>query len=573
MAHKRAIESVVIFGGAGLVGYQIARRSAVEFKPKRIVLCSLFEDDAKQAAQDLKKEFPEIESVDYEFGNIFVRDEYATKNRNEILNNPQCLKQIHEDVFGDLNDDPNNINQKNLMGQVIRKYEADVVVDCVNTATAISYQDVKSSAQVVRRFSDQLASAKNSETINKAIDQSLGTVDTLLISQAVPQLVRHVVLLQNALLEVGARAYIKVGTTGTGGMGLNIPYTHGEDKPSFTLMAKSSVGFAHTGLLFLLARTPGPIIKEVKPGAMIGYKKVWNKPITKYGSAVELRQSKKCTLEKELNLREAEDEYQAKGRLSMAGIDTGENGFFSRGEFEAITYLNQMEFVTPEEIARIVCAEMEGYNTGKDVIAAIDGAVMDPSYRAGFLRHNTLTKIKELEKETGAPSVAIGELGPPQLSKLLYESHILENIVDSLEDLAGTKWPADKLAEAMEKYVSENSIGETITSLGTPILLKDGRTILRGPTINIPESKVDSIKAINSEEEIDQWAQKGWIDLRVSNMQKWKKRAETMLASQQLFQSGGSADMDLTTYMHKDIQIGAMVGWIFINEFEGARIK
>ena len=51
--------------------------------------------------------------------------------------------------------------------------------------------------------------------------------------------------------------YVKVGTTGTGGMGINIPYTHSEDKPSLTLLAKSAIGFAHTGLLFLLARTPG----------------------------------------------------------------------------------------------------------------------------------------------------------------------------------------------------------------------------------------------------------------------------------------------------------------------------
>ena len=29
-----------------------------------------------------------------------------------------------------------------------------------------------------------------------------------------------------------APAHISIGTTGTGGMGMNIPYTHSEDKPS-----------------------------------------------------------------------------------------------------------------------------------------------------------------------------------------------------------------------------------------------------------------------------------------------------------------------------------------------------
>ena len=55
----------------------------------------------------------------------------------------------------------------------------------------------------------------------------------------------------------------------------NIPYTHSEDKPSKKLLAKNEAAFGHTGLLFLLARTPGaPIVKEVKPAAMIGYRGV-----------------------------------------------------------------------------------------------------------------------------------------------------------------------------------------------------------------------------------------------------------------------------------------------------------
>ena len=58
-------------------------------------------------------------------------------------------------------------------------------------------------------------------------------------------------------------------------MGFNIPYTHSEDKPSKKLLAKNEAAFGHTGLLFLLARTPdAPIVKEVKPAAMIGYRGV-----------------------------------------------------------------------------------------------------------------------------------------------------------------------------------------------------------------------------------------------------------------------------------------------------------
>ena len=53
-------------------------------------------------------------------------------------------------------------------------------------------------------------------------------------------------------------------------MGMNIPYTHSEDKPSKVLLAGAEAAFGHTGLMFLLARTPdAPVVKEIKPAAMI----------------------------------------------------------------------------------------------------------------------------------------------------------------------------------------------------------------------------------------------------------------------------------------------------------------
>src|SRR5207247_1035975 len=97
----------------------------------------------------------------------------------------------------------------------------------------------------------------------------------------------------------------------------------------------------------------------------------------------------------------------------MVGGDTGENGFFARGEFEAVTSINQMEFVTPEEIASNVVLEIKGSNTGVDVIAAIDSAIMVPSYRAGYLRGSAIEAMRRLEHETSSHSIATGELGPP----------------------------------------------------------------------------------------------------------------------------------------------------------------
>src|SRR5204863_6182283 len=134
--------------------------------------------------------------------------------------------------------------------------------DSVNTATSIAYQDIYSTS---RRAYDALRHGK---------DLAEG-LESMLLTDYVPQLIRHVQVLYQAMVKAGTRAYIKIGTSGTGGMGFNIPYTHSEEKPSRVLLSKSALAGAHTMLLFLMARTPGgPITKEVKPAAAIAWKRI-----------------------------------------------------------------------------------------------------------------------------------------------------------------------------------------------------------------------------------------------------------------------------------------------------------
>src|SRR2546425_1845162 len=55
-------------------------------------------------------------------------------------------------------------------------------------------------------------------------------------------------------------------------------------------------------------------------------------------------------------------------------IDVGENGLFARDEFETVTALGQMEFITPEEVADYAVMEIEWRPTGPDIVAALDAA-------------------------------------------------------------------------------------------------------------------------------------------------------------------------------------------------------
>src|SRR5215216_2863838 len=401
-------KTVLILGAPGLVGAQVTRQIARELRPRKIVVAALEEDEIKRFADEVEEDLPIEEygiNFEPEWGNIFVRSEFARQKRATLMENPAHRRALYEDLFGSFRE----AYEKSELVRMIEQHKPDVIIDCINTATGISYQDVDTSCKEVRQDLDFVSScleANEYESLHARREPMEQAIELLLVSQSIPQLIRHIRLLHKAMVDNKTRIYIKVGTTGTGGMGLNISYTHGEDKPSAKLMSKSSVGFAHTGLMFLMARTPGgPIVKEIKPGAMIGYKKVTVQPLRNRHKFVPQPQS----LAGELRLALPENDFKDLGPLEMVGVDTGENGFFARGEFEAVTSINQMEFVTPEEISRAVVLEIKGTNTGLDVIAAIDSSIMKPSYRAGYLRASAIESLRRLEEETNSHSVATGE--------------------------------------------------------------------------------------------------------------------------------------------------------------------
>lgn len=562
-------ECVLVLGGAGLVGSQIVREAARELEPKRIVVASLFRGEVRDFLHDARREFPQIEFIGT-WGDVFVRDEFRMERRRRLLQSQVRREKLYQDLFGDINE----AYERSALAQVINRFKPNVVVDCINTATAISYQDVESISKQTHDLLDQIKQIVDHEDLEALsrlgsdIERNIGN---LLISQSTAQLIRHVQILHRAMCDVKTRLYLKVGTTGTGGMGLNIPYTHSEDKPSAQLMRKNTIGFAHTGLMFLMARTPGgPLVKELKPAAMIGYRKVNFQAIKRRGLPQFRYESSPYMLNGRLAIRGDENTYHRLSKLRMAGVDTGENGFFARGEFETITNLNQMEFVTPEEIAHQAVLEIKGSNTGYDIIAAIDSSVMTSSYRAGVLRQTALEKLARIEEESNTHSVALGQLGPPELSKLLYEAHLLKLNYHTLK--AVTETTASEISETLYQFILEQDLlRTTITSIGIPILVPDGKTMLRGPRLNIPESIYHEIECDAGR--IDGWAKKGWIDLRPSNFATWQERFQRMRRSQNLLHTRGSSSITMKTYLPDNIEIGMVVAWIFNNEEKGYRIK
>ncbi|HEX3110941.1 MAG TPA: hypothetical protein VHU41_17710 [Thermoanaerobaculia bacterium] len=565
---------MLILGGAGMVGVQVAREAARELRPSRIVIAALTKAEVDDAVQSLRAEIDDIEFVGAP-GNIFLPQSLQGVDRGTILSSREHYDDLFSEIFSREAD-----YTRSALFHLINEHKPETIVDCINTATAISYQDEFKASQKVKALLDAVEAqteARSGSVARSELDPLFHAVRELLISQGIPQITRHILFLHRVLEQTGVRVYVKVGTTGTGGMGINIPYTHSEDKPSPQLVAKSAIGFAHTGLLFLLARTPsGSIVKEVKPGAMIGFRQVARRHIKLRGESAPayLVQAHEENLGAQLQLQEPPAEYgRFDGRdvkLEIIGADTGENGFFSIGEFQAITYPRQMEYVTPEEVARLVVLEILGASTGRDVLAAIDGAITEPSYRAGVLREHAIREMQRLEDEMHdevLPSIAIGHLGPPKLSKLLAEAHLILKAAKT-DEIAAIQAiaPAD-MQRRVEEYAAANPrIISQIVTIGLPILReKDGLLVItRGPRVSIPPAGPEGTVVPLDRAAIERYALTGWVDLRVQNFDRWQKRLRDIVAPDVVHR--GSAALDAKTYPAQRFVPGDIVGWLLTNE-------
>ena len=220
-----------------------------------------------------------------------------------------------------------------------------------------------------------------------------------------------------------------------------------------------------------------------------------------------------------------------------------------------------------------------------------------------------------------APSVALGKLGPPQLSKLLFEAYILATKYGTWSKLkeADTQACAKELADVAtevvngsttkDKQTAVDEIGEKDLrssslleklflvgpTIGVPILV-EGNQLLRGSNISIPPIKgAATTIPIPTGKELEAIANKGWIDLRRQNMITWKKRATRIVAQEELMKensavssSAGLLSSSPNMYQSNNTIVGmnnynnnnkgadtidpsAVAAWILSTEFQGNR--
>lgn len=535
--------TILVLGGYGLVGTAVCRE-LLRHRPKEIRIHSLRESESVAALEELG---PEAGATVL---STSAGDLFATIDPDGRL--------------GALSDQLSQLRDADLprhrLYAVLAALRPNIVIDCVNTATAIAYRNEFRAAE--RMLATVTAGGGDPELATE-----------LLEALTIPRLIRHVQILYRGMIDAGTEVYAKVGTSGTGGMGLNIPYTHSEEKPSRMLLAKSAIAGAHSMLLFLMGRTPGaPITKEIKPAAAIAWKRIDRGPIERRGQPIRLVEAQPQALPTHFSTLDPAAGRLREETLETVFIDTGENGIFSLEEFAMLTTAEQMEFVTPEEIAGYLVFEIQGGNTGHDIVNALDNAVLGPTYRAGVMRHFALERMVELEAQGPRRSVAFEMLGPPRNTKLLFEAHLLRAAFGSVEAVRAAD--LDTLVAGLDAAVRQQSeLASEILGVGLPILLADG-SLLRGPQVIVP---ADCDRVEVTPERLESWVHDGWVDLRPANCARWKTRFERLHEEVGAIPAHDSSSRHVRTrrFWHNegDIQPGKVVGWLLSTEEHGGRFK
>jgi len=491
----------ILILGAGNVGEACAALLA-RIQPSKIILHTLTEKEAMQARDNVfKLGNNKNVTIDTSFGNVLFTPEISGKISPEISDNVK--KEVLEYIYDPFSE---KIAGKSSLFNLLSKYKPDYIIDSINIATVVGCAN---DPYFLAQYFLKKEPAGNE------------LFENMLLSATIPILTRFVQVLHKYLAENNHVVYVKVSTTGSGGMGMNIKYTHGDLKEagmSNAILGKVAAAGVFNQLLWTLANTPGINVRVVIPATLIGWQEVgFGKFISNGRYCVLNKKIQKiniselpAVLKNSLNHNDKTDEY-----MEIPFVESGENAAYSLAEMTAITAQGQMEAITREEVANAVIDCM--YGTSKyDMISAMDMASLKSTYTGAVQRNNILNKVKCIQDEKCIPSIATNNLGPT-VTKHLYELYfILEAGNFNLNNIVSFS-TADILVKIKEIVSQKTEIINQILSLGLPVLQEDNMLII-GDKINYPKNQ--SFEFID-EDKINYWAKLGWVDLREKQIQTW----------------------------------------------------
>lgn len=279
---------------------------------------------------------------------------------------------------------PIDVSKRGALTELLRQVPADLVVNAINLATVFSEQGYAGYQGLVG-YHAELFSA---------------------LSQGPRPL-----------------TYLQVGTTGAGGLGFDIPFTHGGRIEDLPIIHKAAFAGMSSQLLVLTARSfasqPVRII-EVKPGLAI------------FGERILT---------------------QTQGALQIVTLDGGESGPYTADELALLTQF--MGFTTVGRIVDKIVDTLDrssapGPGAGYDVTGALNQAIVSQDATDMALRDGTLARMRcELDGRPVLP--ATGNLGPPTITRdLMLAAALVAGqgldgaiVTDMLDYLRSTRGPLD----------------------------------------------------------------------------------------------------------------------------------
>ena len=473
----------VLIIGTGQIGKAILRM-IVDKSPKVVVIHNLTKKESELVVKKYSCLFENIKFI-VSYGNIFMPYKLKDlKNRDLYQKSDDIISYFYSEIT-------EKSLENSTIGKIIKKYKPDIIIDAINTATV-------------------LGNAYNPEYVNECYFRNASDCcRKIMVDDYTTKLIMFIYSLKYAIEKYKVSKYVKVSTTGLGGMGINIPYTHGDNPKlqlSSALMGKISASGVLHQLLWNLSHVKGMNISLIIPSAFVGYDSVLDEPIETDMGLLKKRKvtgSYKLRAGDELKYFDSEsDEY-----LKFPVVRAGENHVYSKLELNVLTAMGQMEAITKEEVANKVMDAIYGSSVN-DILSSLDRTMLSPTYSGREMIYEVQNEINRINKRKYG--IATGNLGV-NLSKKLYELYIIKQCVNTIEEL---KKISTKDIVKMIDDVLSNDLIEEIISLGIPII-KGDNSIYIGDYSLVPSRDEDKII---SEERVKRWSAIGWVDLRFDNI-------------------------------------------------------
>lgn len=473
----------ILFIGTGQIGKAILNKIILN-NPKKIIIHNLTKAKSKLVCEEYKQLYPKIDFIS-SYGNVFMPYKFKDLNNNNLYDKSNDLINY---FYSEINQ---SILEKSTIVTLIKKYKPSLIIDAINTATV-------------------LGNAYNPEYNLKCYtDDPLQCSKKLMVDDYTTKLINFIYSLKYGIETYDVKKYIKVSTTGLGGMGINMPYTHGDNPKmnlSSALMGKISASGVLHQLLWNLEHTMGDNISLIIPGTFVGYDSIKSEPIeTDKGLLLKQKVPKSYNL-----FQKKVIEYNdtiTKKYLEFPVVRAGENHVYSKMELNVLTAIGQMEGITKEEVANKVIDCINGSNSN-DILVALDNAMLKPTYLGREMIYNI---NHEFEKHQYKNGIATGNLGVA-LSKKLYELSIIKSLYPTIEKLKENK--IDDIVKKINLSLNDELIEEAMT-LGIPILDFKNNLYIGDYSLFPGVNDDKSINDIN----IEKWTKIGWIDLRKDNIQ------------------------------------------------------